>query len=916
MPIYIIPYTIGTVQKKSKIGIIDYYTEVQIKMIKVKKIRCEYKENPVGIDVLHPRLSWQLESDIRNTLQTAYRLQVSKVDNFLTDIVWDTGKVDDQQSTHIEYKGIALESRVRYYYRVQVWDNKGNTCEWSETCYWEMGFLNNAEWIAQWITPKEDLDSSKPSPCPMFRKVFEVAGKVKSARIYATSLGLYELNLNGSRFGNALFTPGWTSYNTRLQYQVYDVTEQIKENRNAIGVVLGDGWYRGYLAWGDRRNTFGEKLAALIQLHIKFEDGREEIITSDKGWKASIGPIIMSDIYMGETYDARLEKGGWSLPEYNDSDWKSVAILEHTKEILVAQENVPVKVINEIKPIQLLTTPEGDTVLDMGQNMVGWLRFRVKAQAGTVITLQHIEVLDKEGNFYTENLRSAKQTVQYTTSGVGEEIYEPHFSFQGFRYVRITGYPGTLTLNDFTGRVIHSDMEPTGSFTCSDELVNQLQHNIEWGQKGNFLDVPTDCPQRDERLGWTGDAQVFIRTACYNMNVAPFFTKWLRDLKADQTKEKGVPFVIPQVLDENSYSSAAWGDAAVICPWTLYLCYGDKRILEEQYESMKAWVEYIRVQGENEYLWNTGFHFGDWLGLDAKEGDYVGATARDFIATAFYAYSTELLKKTAEIIKNDADVKIYSQLYNKIIDNFRKEFVSPNGRLVVPTQTAHVLALMFGLVEKKDRERVAKTLAGYLEENKVHLTTGFVGTPYLCDALSENGYLDMAYKLLLTKDYPSWLYQITKGATTIWEHWDGIKEDGSFWSKDMNSFNHYAYGAIGDWMYRVVAGIDLDSENPGYKHIYIKPQPGEGITFANAKLESMFGEIKSAWVKNAEGMEIKLNIPANTTATVVLPDARVEAVFEGEKRLMDVEGVMKPEQLENGTRFELGSGEYCFKYKV
>lgn len=916
MPIYIIPYTIGTVLKKSKIRITNYYPEVQIKMMKVKKIRCEYKENPLGIDVLQPRISWQLESDLRSTLQTAYRLQVSKNAIFLSDMVWDSGEIASEQSTHIEYKGIALESRERYYFRVQIWDDKGNTSEWSETCFWEMGLLSSKEWTAHWITTVEDLGSSKPGPCPMFRKVFEVVGKVKSARIYATSLGLYELNLNGSRLGDALFTPGWTSYNKRLQYQVYDVTEQLKVNKNAIGVVLGDGWYRGYLAWDEKRNVYGEKLAALIQLHIQYEDGREETIVSDNAWKTSSGPILMSDIYMGETYDARLDKGGWSEAGYDDRDWQAAAILEHTKEALVAQENVPVRVINEIKPIELLTTPEGDTVLDFGQNMVGWVRFKIKAQAGTVVTLQHAEVLDRDGNFYIENLREAKQNIQYTTSGLGEETYEPHFSFQGFRYVKIIGFPGILKLEDFTGRVIHSDMEPTGSFNCSDELVNQLQHNIEWGQKGNFLDVPTDCPQRNERLGWTGDAQVFIRTSCFNMNVAPFFTKWVRDLKADQTAEKGVPFVIPNALGNTDFSSSAWGDAAVICPWTLYLCYGDKRILEEQYDSMKAWVEYIRKQGDNEYLWNTGFHFGDWLGLDAKEGDYVGATAKDFIATAFYAYSTKLLMKTAEIINNSTDVEIYSRLYTKIVDNFRKEFVTTNGRLAVPTQTAHVLALMFDLVDKKDRARVVKTLAEYLEENKVHLTTGFVGTPYLCDVLSENGYLDMAYKLLLQKDYPSWLYQITKGATTIWEHWDGIKEDGSFWSKDMNSFNHYAYGAIGDWMYRVVAGIDLDSENPGYKHIHIKPQPGQGITFAEAKLESMFGEIKSAWVKNAEGMEININIPSNTTATVVLPDAKVQNVFEGEKRLKEVESVGKPEQLENGARFELGSGEYCFKYKV
>jgi len=884
-------------------------------MISVKKLRCEYKENPIGIDVTSPRISWQIKAVTRSTMQSAYRIQISMDKSFQSEIVWDTEKVESDQSTQIEYKGKSLKSTERYYYRVQIWDNKGNTSDWSEICFWEMGLLEKTDLKADWITLKEKADSSKPGPCPMFRKTFDLSKKVKSARIYATSLGLYELYLNGSKVGDTIFTPGWTSYSKRLQYQAYDVTAQLKEDKNALGVILADGWYSGYLAWGERRNVFGDQLAAMIQLHVKYEDGTEDYVVTNTDWKSSTGPILMSDIYMGETYDARLEKDGWSTSDYIEKDWKPVARLNHTKDIFVAQENVPVKVINEIKPIELILTPEGDTVLDMGQNMVGRMRVKVREKAGTTIALQHCEVLDKEGNFYTENLRSAKQTDEYITKGDGEEIYEPHFTFHGFRYVNIVGLSTVPKIDDFTGLVIHSDMEPTGSFTCSNEMVNQLQHNIQWSQKGNFLDIPTDCPQRNERLGWTGDAQVFIRTACFNMNTAPFFTKWLRDLKADQSEEKGVPFVIPHAINDTDYSSAAWGDAAVICPWTIYLCFGDKRILEEQYDSMKSWVEFIRRQGENEYLWNTGFHYGDWLGLDAKEGDYVGATARDFIATAFYAYSTGLLIEAAEVINNVADAKKYSELYKKIIENFREEFVTPNGRLAVPTQTAHVLALMFDLVEEKDRKRVAKTLAGYLEDKEFHLTTGFVGTPYLCDVLSKNGYADIAYKLLLQKDYPSWLYQVTKGATTIWEHWDGIKEDGSFWSMGMNSFNHYAYGAVGDWMYRVMAGIDLDNKKPGYKHILIQPLPGDEITFADAKLESPYGEIKSAWIKKDNNMEVSITIPSNTTATVILPNAKLIDVVEGSKKITEIEGVSKSEQMENGTRFELGSGDYRFTYR-
>jgi alpha-L-rhamnosidase len=551
----------------------------------------------------------------------------------------------------------------------------------------------------------------------------------------------------------------------------------------------------------------------------------------------------------------------------------------------------------------------------MGQNMVGWVRFSVEGNRGDQVILKHAEVLDKYGNFYTDNLRSAKQTIEYILKGEAREIFEPHFTFQGFRYVKIEKYPKEPDLNDFTGVVIHSDMERIGSFECSEPLINQLQHNILWGQKGNFVEVPTDCPQRDERLGWTGDAQVFIRTACFNMNVASFFSKWLRDLQADQLENGGVPHVVPNVLGKDAHSSSAWADAAVICPWTIYLCYGDTRILEQQYDSMKAWVEYIRAQGENEYLWNTGFHFGDWLALDAKEDSYVGSTAKDYIATAFYAYSTAILRETAKILGRDEDVNKYSNLHERIIENFQKEFVTLNGRLAVPTQTAHVLALMFDLVKPEDRKRVIDTLVEYIHENKDHLTTGFVGTPYLCLVLSQNGYNDLAYKLVQQKDYPSWLYPITKGATTMWEHWDGIKEDGSFWSADMNSFNHYAYGSIGDWLYRVVAGIDTHSDKTGYKHIIIKPQPGSGLTYAKAAIKSMYGEIKSFWEDEGDTMKVLICIPSNTTATIVLPYAQsIEGVYEGDKELKDAEGILSSKEAECGIELEIGSGEYCFSY--
>jgi alpha-L-rhamnosidase len=884
--------------------------------LQVSKLRCEYKENPIGIDVRQPRLSWQIVAGQRNIKQAAYQIHVSK-DDYFKSLVWDSGKIFSDQALHHPYEGDELESSTRYYYRVMIWNQLGLATEWSEIAFWEVGLLNTNEWLAEWITPSHEAIDPNVEPEFLLRKSFEAHGDVRSARIYATSLGLYELELNGARVGDMLFTPGWTSYKHRLQYQTYDVTEMLQKGPNTLGMSLGNGWYKGNLGWSHQRNIYGDRRAGLLQLLIRYADGSEEIIKTDRSWQSLLGPIQMSELYHGERYDARLEQLGWSTNTFDSSEWNTVEVLDHKKDIIIAQENDPTRVVEEIKPLKLIMTPSGETVIDMGQNMVGWMKFRVEAEQGTRIVLQHAEVLDQEGNFYTDNLRTAKQTIEFICNGQGIESYEPTFSFQGFRYVKVEGYPGQLMLDQFIGKVIHTDMEPTGSFECSNPMINQLQHNIIWGQKGNFLDVPTDCPQRDERLGWTGDAQVFVRTAAYNYNVAPFFEKWLKDLSADQLDSGGVPFVVPHVLGEKDYSSAAWGDAAVICPWNIYLCYGDKRILETQYDSMVAWVEYIHSQGNEEYLWNTGFHFGDWLGLDAKEDSYKGATPEDLIATAFFAYSTSLLKKIAAVLGKEEDVSKYGHLLERIIVNFNQEFITPNGRLVAPTQTGHVLALMFDLVDEVTRKRLAHTLAEYVKENNYHLTTGFVGTPYLCHVLSSNGYHDVAVKLVLQEEFPSWLYSVGKGATTIWEHWDGIKPDGSFWSVDMNSFNHYAYGAIGDWLYQEVTGLQMDEGQPGYKHIHIKPNMQSGLSYARTTHESMYGTVISGWSLGENGQtEVSVTIPANTTATVELPAANLEQVRENGQLLDEVMGIAHQKQVEGIVRLHIGSGTYHFSYPI
>ncbi|KRE45015.1 glycoside hydrolase family 78 protein [Paenibacillus sp. Soil522] len=888
-------------------------------MFEIMGLRCEYQQNPIGIGVTRPRISWRLQSDERAVSQSAYEIEIAAEAGFAA-VIWRSGRVESEQSAHVELGSFVAESCKRYYYRVRAWNHKGEESAWSETAFWEMGLLSPEEWAGEWITAPLELLPAAAEPSPMLRKSFELTGTVKAARLYATALGLYELELNGQRVGDSYFTPGWTSYNHTLQTQTYDVTGLLESGGNAIGAYLGNGWYKGDLTWNDRRCLYGDRLALLLQIRIVYEDGREELIVTDERWKAAVSEIQLSEIYHGETYDARLEREGWSTAAYDDSteDWHFAETLRHGKHMLKPQMNEPVRKQERLKPIALLTTPKGETVLDFGQNMVGWVQFSVQGEAGREVTLLHAEVLDHEGNFYTENLRAAKQTIKYVLKGGERETYEPRFTFQGFRYVQIIGFPGQLELDDFTGVVLHSDMEETGKFQCSEPLVNQLQHNIKWGLKGNFLDVPTDCPQRDERLGWTGDAQMFIQTASYLSNVAPFFTKWLRDVEADQAEDGGVPFVVPHVLGENDMSSAAWGDAAVICPWTIYVCYGDKRILEEQYESMKAWVSYIRSQGENEFLWNTGFHFGDWLGLDAKSGDYVGATDRDFIATAFYAYSVSLLQKTAAVLDKSADAAEYLELYDKIVSAWREEFVTASGRLAVPTQTAQVLALMFGLLDETAEKRAIAKLSELLEQNKFHLTTGFVGTPYLNHVLSSFGQNEAAYKLLLQQTYPSWLYPVTKGATTIWEHWDGIKEDGSFWSRDMNSFNHYAYGAIGEWMYRTVAGIQTVETAPGYKQIVIAPQPGEGLAWAEGSLETMYGTVSSKWSKSEDGgFTLDVTIPPNTAAEIRLPGAAAGAmVTESGAAASGAAGITAVTDTAAGVSVKAGSGSYRFAWQI
>ncbi len=874
----------------------------------VKNLICEYHTNPLGIDIQKPRLSWQIVSSENNFTQSAYEIKVTdQAPN--GKIIWSSGKVNSDKSIDIVYEGPALKSAQRVYWQVRIWDSKNKATSWSAPAFWEMGILQPDDWKAEWIGQPNETEMKGSKPAPFFRKDFVIGKKVKSARVYVTSLGLYQLFLNGQKVSTDLFTPGWTSYNKRLQYQTYDVTSMLKQS-NVVGAMVGDGWYRGNIGWVSQNGYYGTKLALLAQLRIDYTDGTSEMIYTDGTWKTTTGPIVASDIYNGETYDATKELTGWNTVGYNDSNWSKVALMDHTKSTLIAPQGVPVKITETLKPIKVLTTPKGEKVFDMGQNMVGWVKLKVQGKEGDRITLRFAEVLDKAGNFYTDNLRSAKATDVFILKGEGTETFEPHFTFHGFRFVKIEGLSGEHTLDMITGEVIHSDMTPTGTFVCSDPMINQLQHNIQWGQKGNFLDVPTDCPQRDERLGWTGDAQVFSMTAAFNFDVAPFYTKWMRDVEADQSPKGVIPHVIPDVLRGDG-GSTAWADVSVIVPWTTYLVYGDKRILEVQYPSMKGWVEYMKSRAGDDLLWTGDSHFGDWLAFATTNSDYPGATTeKDLIATAYFAYSSGLLGKIAAIIGKTDEAAQYSQLSENIKKAFNKEFVTSAGRLVSHTQTAYSLALAFDLLPKDLVPKAAKFLADDVRKFG-HLTTGFVGTPLLCKTLSAQGYDDLAFMLLNRKDYPSWLYPVTQGATTIWERWDGQKPDGTFQDVGMNSFNHYAYGAIGEWLYRYVAGLDIDQENPGYKHFVLAPHPGGGLTNAAVDFDSMYGKIRSAWKTEGNNLNYEVLVPANTTATVTLPTADAENIkVNGQPLTAPMKQSMKT--TDKNVSFNVGSGAYTF----
>lgn len=847
--------------------------------MKILSMKTNRIQNPLGFAFNNkPRLSWIVDSE-KAKHQLAAQIEVSTDIDF-NNIIFDSGKRTDIDSICYQLD-IKLEPRTRYYWRVRVWDDDGS-CALSEPAWFETSKMDEP-WHGKWITP--DID---PSFHPVIFSDFYIEKKVVSARSYICGLGLYEMVLNGEKTGEECLSPGLVAYDKWIPYQTFDVTEQLKEGNNHIEVYLGNGWYKG--RYGLNRKVmfqYGDRFALICELHVVYEDGSTEIFCTDTNWKSRKSKVMDSSIFDGEIYD----------DTFYDATVYPVKLIDLDIKKLEPRRSPAIKIKEHIKPVEIIRTPAGETVIDMGQNMVGWLEFTNRAPKGTEIMLQFGEVL-QDGNFYRDNLRTAKCEYRYISDGKEKKV-RPYFTFYGFRYVKLTKWEGDVNIDDFTGLVLYSDMEQTGNITTDNPLVNRLFLNALWGQKGNFLDVPTDCPQRDERMGWTGDAQVFSGTAAFNMDVFAFFNKYLYDLKKEQKSRGGnVPVVVP-AHDVKQNGACGWGDAAVIIPWNMYLYYGDVSILEQQYDSMKAWVDYIKSRDEaagGKRLWINDFHYGDWLSLDVEDRlNRFGGTEPAFLASAFYSYSAGIVSKAARVLNKHEDAIFYSNLSEEIKCAIRKEYFTPTGRLAINTQTAHVITLFMDLVPDEWKKRIAFDLRKKLKQTNYHLRTGFLGTPYLCRVLSEYGSNDISYRLLTNLDYPSWLYPITMGATTIWERWNSILPDGKISDTGMNSLNHYAYGSIVEWIYRYAAGIQPMESAPGFRRFKLRPQPHYLLKSVNGEFMSPAGLIISRWNINDDGsVSFYFKIPFNTKAELILPDA------EG----TDLQGV-----------HELECGEYTFSYK-
>lgn len=842
-------------------------------MLKLRDLRIEYRENPIGIDATNPRFSWKLMSEEKDIIQKSYRIEVTCGEN----LVWDSGEVATDTSVCIRYAGQALEPKKCYKVKVTVTDNYDNAAMIEG--YFETGLMTCENMQADWITHgfEDDLE-----PCAVFCKKFSLQGKVKKARLYASALGVYEFTINDLPGSDIHFAPGWTSYQKIIQYQTYDITSYLKDE-NDICFTVGNGWYKGILGFFNEGNHYGNRTALIAQIEITYEDGTTEMIITDESWVSTTGAHRYSEIYHGEVIDYTQQ----------ENVCVQAKLYDHTKNVLVAQQSEPVRITERRLGERLIITPKGETVIDFGQNLTGVVEVRLQKERGTRVIIRHAEALDENGNFYTANLRTAKATDTFICSGE-EDYFRPMFTYHGFRYIQVEGLGENLEPTDFVACVIHTDLEKTGNFSCDDERVNQLMSNIDWSLRDNFLDIPTDCPQRDERLGYTGDCQIFLPTAACCRNVALFIEKWLQDLKYEQSLGQGIPTTIPNILGPGG-GIAIWHDAAAIVPWVMYQNYGDISFLENQFDSMMECVDFYRENMVDESgLIKKGQQLGDWVSMDVPRGPWLkreeevwnleliekmGATDPYYVANVYYANSAKLVAEAAAVLGKKEEEAKYRALHQEIVQKIRNEYMTPNGRVLSDTQTGCLMALHFDIAEEKHRPRLMESLLGNLQQHKNHLTTGFAGTPFLCPTLSENGAHDIAGNVFLKDDCPSWLYHVKLGATTMWELWDGVNPDGSFNKFEMNSLNHYSYGSIGGWVYHNLLGLDM--LEPGYKKSKIAPRLIKGITSMKGSIETVYGTLACEITCKDKRYFVDLSIPANTTSLVSLPDRTEETLGSG-----------------------------------
>ena len=841
----------------------------------VTGLGCEYAERPVGIDVDRPRLRWRLAAP--GDTSRGYRVQVTGDGPDAERVVWDSGRVDREGATGAAYGGEPLGAMMRYRWRVRVWGEANEAGPWSEWAWFETGRRGTA-WEGRWIGGRLTGSTRTAVPVPMLRRAFTLPERPMSARLYVTALGLHDCRLNGRRVSQDELRPGWTDFSRRVVYDTYDVTDLLTAGENVLGTMLGDGWYCGRIAWFGRQN-YGGRPSLLAELRLRMPDGGGVVIATDGRWRWDVGPLLYADLLDGESYDARQEQPGWDAPGFDDARWRDVEEVEAPGIEVVAPVVPPVRVI-EVIPAERIASGHGsEQRFDLGQNITGQVRLRMRGTRGKTVQIRHAEMLQDDGRLYTENLRTAAATDSYTFRGGEEEVYEPRFTFHGFRYVEVEAkrHPGFEVLS-VEGVVLHNDLPMTGSFECSEPLVNRLFANLQWGQRGNYLEAPTDCPQRDERLGWTGDAQVFIPTACFNMDVSGFMDKWLGDLRDAQAPEGSYPRYAPNPNpEEEADGGPAWAEAGVICAWRVYVHYGDRRVLHDHYDSMQRftrWLDETSDDGirpvDREGVWAG---FGDWLALDAPHDTRFGGTPRRLIGTAYHVHAVDLMAKIADVLDRPEDAEGYRRRAATLREAFARRFVTADAMLVGHTQTAYLLALGFDLLPEEQRPAALRHLVQRLEDNRFHLATGFVGTPLLAPVLTRFGRPDLAYRLLLNRTYPGWLYSVLQGATTIWERWNSYSVKDGFGPVSMNSFNHYAYGAIGQWMYESVLGIAPLEAEPGFTTFAASPTPDPTgqLTRARGHVDTRHGRIEAAWTVADRRFHYDLTVPPDSRAALTMP---------------------------------------------